>query len=61
MRKFIKLAKDGSYEAMLALGLQASQNRLTRQAFFRIMEENLKFDTASIQDMTSSTGAFVQS
>ncbi|PBK65530.1 hypothetical protein ARMSODRAFT_1006629, partial [Armillaria solidipes] len=47
----IKSAKDGSYEAMMALGLQASQTRLARQAFFRVMEQNLKFDTASIQDM----------
>ncbi|KAK0432987.1 hypothetical protein EV421DRAFT_1448610 [Armillaria borealis] len=35
----------------MALGLQASQNHPARQAFFRVMEENLKFNTASIQDM----------
>ncbi len=35
----------------MALGLQAIQNRLACQAFFRVMEENLKFNTASIQDM----------
>ncbi|KAK0222787.1 hypothetical protein EDD85DRAFT_982995 [Armillaria nabsnona] len=46
-----KSAKDGSYEAMMALGLQAGRNRLARQAFFRVMEENLEFNAASIQDM----------
>ncbi|KAK0242167.1 hypothetical protein EDD85DRAFT_278375 [Armillaria nabsnona] len=51
MKKLIKSAKDGSYEAMMALGLKAIRNRLACQAFFCVMEENLKFDTASIQDM----------
>ncbi|PBK73204.1 hypothetical protein ARMSODRAFT_953697 [Armillaria solidipes] len=51
MKKLIKSAKDGSYEAMMALGLKASRNRLACQDFFCVMEENLKFDTASIQDM----------
>ncbi|PBK75473.1 hypothetical protein ARMSODRAFT_949713 [Armillaria solidipes] len=36
---------------MMALGLQASQSRLSRRAFFHVMEENLKFNTVSIQDM----------
>ncbi|KAK0480299.1 hypothetical protein IW261DRAFT_1607784 [Armillaria novae-zelandiae] len=49
--KLIKSAKGGSYEAMMVLGLQASQSRLSRQAFFRVMEENLKFNTVVIQDM----------
>ncbi len=46
-----KSAKGGSYEAMMALALQASKGQRAHRAFFRVMEENLKFNTASIQDM----------
>lgn len=35
----------------MALGLQASRNHLACQAFFRVMEENIKFNAASFQDM----------
>ncbi|SJK98282.1 uncharacterized protein ARMOST_01545 [Armillaria ostoyae] len=44
-------AKGGSYEAMMALAVQASKSQRAHRAFFRVMEENLKFNTASIQDM----------
>ncbi|KAK0432999.1 hypothetical protein EV421DRAFT_1910430 [Armillaria borealis] len=46
-----KSAKDGSYEAMTALALQVPKSQRAHQAFVRVMEENLKFDMASIQDM----------
>ncbi|PBK65529.1 hypothetical protein ARMSODRAFT_961209 [Armillaria solidipes] len=51
MEKLIKSAKDGSYEAMTALALQVTKSQRAYRAFFRVIEENLKFDTASIQDM----------
>ncbi|PBK61245.1 hypothetical protein ARMSODRAFT_981599 [Armillaria solidipes] len=46
-----KSAKGGSYEAMMALAVQASKSQRAHRAFFCVMEENLKFNTASIQDM----------
>ncbi len=46
-----KSAKDGSYEAMTALALQVTKSQRAHRAFFRVMEENLKFNTTSIQDM----------
>ncbi|KAK0431000.1 hypothetical protein EV421DRAFT_2024784 [Armillaria borealis] len=49
--KFRKSAKGGSYEAMMALAIQASKSQRAHQAFFHVMEENLKFNMASIQDM----------
>ncbi|KAK0226670.1 hypothetical protein IW262DRAFT_782615 [Armillaria fumosa] len=51
MEKLVKSAKDGSFEAMLALASQAGKNRRVHQAFFCVMEKNLKFNTTSIQDM----------
>ncbi len=36
---------------MKALALQATKSQRAHRAFFRIMEENLKFDSASIQEM----------
>ncbi|KAK0495335.1 hypothetical protein EDD18DRAFT_1171752 [Armillaria luteobubalina] len=36
---------------MMTLGLEASKNRLSRRAFFHVMDENLKFNTVAIQDM----------
>ncbi|PBK80928.1 hypothetical protein ARMGADRAFT_1039722 [Armillaria gallica] len=46
-----KLAKDGSYEAMTALALQTTRSQQAYRAFFCVMEQNLMFDMASIQDM----------
>ncbi len=46
-----KSAKDGSYEAMTVLALDACESQRAYQAFCRVMEENLTFNTASIQDM----------
>ncbi|KAK0433002.1 hypothetical protein EV421DRAFT_2023690, partial [Armillaria borealis] len=51
MEKLIKSARDGSFEAMMALASQAGKNRRAHEAFFRVMEENLKFNTTSIQDL----------
>ncbi len=36
---------------MKALALQATKSQRAHRAFFRVMEENLKFDSASIQEM----------
>lgn len=33
----------------MVLSLQARDDQRARRAFFRVMEENLKFDTASVQ------------
>ncbi|PBK80929.1 hypothetical protein ARMGADRAFT_818944 [Armillaria gallica] len=47
-----KLVVDGSFEAMMVtLISQAGINRRAHQTFFRVMEENLKFNTTSIQDV----------
>ncbi len=35
----------------MVLSLQARDDQRARRAFFRVMEENLKFDTASVQAM----------
>ncbi len=44
-------AKDGSIEALMTLSFQSGNNQRAHRAFFRVLEENLKFDTPSIQAM----------
>ncbi|KAK0493164.1 hypothetical protein EDD18DRAFT_1465036 [Armillaria luteobubalina] len=51
MEKLIKSARDGSSEAMMELVSRACKSRRVHQAFFCVMEKNLKFNTTSIQDM----------
>ncbi|KAK0437926.1 uncharacterized protein EV420DRAFT_1587006 [Desarmillaria tabescens] len=61
MDKSIKSAKDGSFEAMMALALQAGRNRRAHQAFFRVVEENLRFNTPTIQALKRGSFPLVPS
>ncbi|PBK61268.1 hypothetical protein ARMSODRAFT_1065091 [Armillaria solidipes] len=51
MENLIRSAKDGSIEALMGLSLQSRNDQRARRAFFCVMEENLRFDTPSIQAM----------